>query len=75
MGVADDRRNNLLITKKIDALKALGDTPFKWFNGNVTTTLHSLKAGGDGTRTGRLVSDPTPARPPIRLTRDRKSVV
>lgn len=46
--IKDTSRNNLLITKKIDALKALGDTPFKWFNGNVTTTLHSLKAGGDG---------------------------
>ena len=24
------------------------DSPFRWYNGNVTTLLHSLKAGSDG---------------------------
>lgn len=46
--IKDTSRENTLISKKINALSGLKDSPFRWYNGNVTTTLHSLKAGGNG---------------------------
>lgn len=46
--IKDTSRQDDLITKKINALKSIQNTPFRWYNGNVTTTLHSLQAGGDG---------------------------
>ena len=46
--IKDTSRQNALITEKINVLKTVKDSPFRWYNGNVTTTLHSLKAGGDG---------------------------
>ena len=45
--VQDTSRRNDLISAKIDALKKLEDSPFRWYNGNVTTLLHSLKSGAD----------------------------
>jgi len=46
--IKDTSRQNALITEKITVLKGIKDSPFRWYNGNVTTTLHSLKEGGDG---------------------------
>ena len=44
----DTSRQNDLITAKITSLKTVKDSPFRWYNGNVTTLLHSLKEGSDG---------------------------
>jgi 4-hydroxy-tetrahydrodipicolinate synthase len=46
----DTSRRNDLITGKIQLLKekAPKDGPFRWYNGNCTTLLHSLKEGGRG---------------------------
>jgi len=46
--IKDTSRQNDLITAKITSLKTVKDSPFRWYNGNVTTLLHSLKAGSDG---------------------------
>lgn len=42
------RRENSLISAKIEALKPLDKSPLKWYNGNVTTLLHSLREGSHG---------------------------
>eukprot|EP00037_Helgoeca_nana_P029619 m.355821 g.355821 ORF g.355821 m.355821 type:complete len:338 (+) comp28016_c0_seq32:861-1874(+) len=46
--IKDTSRNNELISAKIDALRPLDASPLRWFNGNVTTLLHSLKEGSHG---------------------------
>ena len=43
----DTSRRNDLISEKLAALEGHGG-PFRWYNGNCTTLLHSLQAGGDG---------------------------
>ena len=45
----DTSRRNDLISAKLSALSSLPSScPFKFFNGNCTTLLHSLKEGGKG---------------------------
>ena len=43
----DTCRENSVITRRLDMLKGI-KSPFRWYNGNVTTMLHSLQAGGHG---------------------------
>ena len=47
----DTSRHNPLISEKLAALRAAGlpaVNPFRFYNGNVTTLLHSLREGGAG---------------------------
>mmetsp|Transcript_27508 Transcript_27508/g.72303 ORF Transcript_27508/g.72303 Transcript_27508/m.72303 type:complete len:352 (+) Transcript_27508:99-1154(+) len=46
--IKDTSRENELISAKIGVLRALPQTPLRWFNGNVTTLSHSLQAGSQG---------------------------
>eukprot|EP00035_Acanthoeca_spectabilis_P002033 m.84474 g.84474 ORF g.84474 m.84474 type:complete len:345 (+) comp11310_c0_seq1:48-1082(+) len=46
--IKDTSRENSLISAKIEALKPLDKSPLKWYNGNVTTLLHSLREGSHG---------------------------
>lgn len=41
----DTCRENDVITKRLAMLKTI-ESPFRWYNGNVTTMLHSLREGG-----------------------------
>jgi len=44
----DTSRRNDLISAKLAALKAVEGSTMKWFNGNCTTLLHSLREGSNG---------------------------
>eukprot|EP00937_MAST-01D_sp_MAST-1D-sp2_P003947 g3947.t1 len=45
----DTSRRNDLISAKLDALRGRpADSPFRWYNGNCTTLLHSMRAGSNG---------------------------
>lgn len=43
----DTCRNNAVISERLAALAKIPSV-FRWYNGNVTTMLHSLRAGGHG---------------------------
>ena len=43
----DTSRRNDLISEKLAALEG-HTSPFRWYNGNCTTLLHSMQAGSDG---------------------------
>eukprot|EP00051_Salpingoeca_urceolata_P007591 m.98899 g.98899 ORF g.98899 m.98899 type:complete len:325 (-) comp15304_c0_seq1:116-1090(-) len=46
--IKDTSRQTDLISSKLQAVQDVGPSSFRWYNGNVTTLLHSLKAGSHG---------------------------
>lgn len=44
----DTCRDNAVIDARLAHLAKLPASPFRWYNGNVTTLLHSLRAGAFG---------------------------
>lgn len=46
----DTCRNTAVISERLALLRTLPPTPFRWYNGNVTTLLHSLRQGEGGSR-------------------------